>query len=183
MRGQQYSQIFVFSHSYPSSDIFSSTLLQGLSKTLPWENDKSTGHLGQKFWGGNCPRTQLNPSQTFFTSFRSATFISSFTGRPRILSYPRTGYWAQPFLMRSVYMRLDIGLNPFPIQFEHMRSIGPHNSPLKSFFFGSSGEKEDFDSLVWSALWSGFIGSNCNNTCLSSCNSSLTLQCPRRAFI
>ena len=35
MRGQQYSQIFVFSHSYPLSDIFSSPLLQGLSKTLP----------------------------------------------------------------------------------------------------------------------------------------------------
>ena len=46
MRGQQYSQIFVFSRSYLSSDIFSSTLLQGLSETLPWENDKSTGHLG-----------------------------------------------------------------------------------------------------------------------------------------
>ena len=34
MRGQQYSQIFVFSNSYPLSDIFSSTLLQGLSETL-----------------------------------------------------------------------------------------------------------------------------------------------------
>ena len=126
MRGQQYSQIFVFSHSYPSSDIFSSTLLQGLSETLPWENDKSIGHFGQKFQGGNCPRTRLNPPQTFFTSFRSATFISSFTGHPRILSYPRTGYWAQPFLMQSVYMRLDIGPSLFPMQFEHMGSIGPH---------------------------------------------------------
>ena len=126
MRGQQYFQIFVFSHSYPSSDIFSSTLLQGLSETLPWENDKSTSHLGQKFRGGNCPRTRLNPSQTFFTSFRSATFISSFIGRPRILSYPRTGYWAQPFLMQSVYMRLDIGPSLFLMQFEHMGSIGPH---------------------------------------------------------
>ena len=45
MRGQQYSQIFVFSHSYPSSDIFWSTLLQGLSETLPWENDKSISPL------------------------------------------------------------------------------------------------------------------------------------------
>ena len=35
MRGQQYFQIFVFSHSYPLSDIFSSSLLQGLSETLP----------------------------------------------------------------------------------------------------------------------------------------------------
>ena len=35
MRGQQYSQIFVFSHSYPLSNIFSSTLLQGLFETLP----------------------------------------------------------------------------------------------------------------------------------------------------
>ena len=34
MRGQQYSQIFVFSNSYPLSDIFSSTLLQGLSEML-----------------------------------------------------------------------------------------------------------------------------------------------------
>ena len=34
MRGQQYSQIFVFSNSYPLSDIFSSTLWQGLSETL-----------------------------------------------------------------------------------------------------------------------------------------------------
>ena len=35
MRGQQYSQIFVFSNSYPLSNIFSSPLLQGLSETLP----------------------------------------------------------------------------------------------------------------------------------------------------
>ena len=35
MRGQQYPQIFVFSHSYSLSDIFSSPLLQGLSETLP----------------------------------------------------------------------------------------------------------------------------------------------------
>ena len=35
MRGQQYPQIFVFSHSYHLSDIFSSTLLQGLSEALP----------------------------------------------------------------------------------------------------------------------------------------------------
>ena len=35
MWGQQYSQIFVFSHSYPLPDIFSSTLLQGLSEMLP----------------------------------------------------------------------------------------------------------------------------------------------------
>ena len=34
MRGQQYSQILVFSNSYHLSDIFSSTLLQGLSETL-----------------------------------------------------------------------------------------------------------------------------------------------------
>ena len=35
MREQQYSQIFVFSNSYPLSNIFSSPLLQGLSETLP----------------------------------------------------------------------------------------------------------------------------------------------------
>ena len=34
MRGQQYSQIFVFPHSYHLSDIFSSPSLQGLSETL-----------------------------------------------------------------------------------------------------------------------------------------------------
>ena len=34
MQGQQYSQIFIFSNSYPLYDIFSSTLWQGLSKTL-----------------------------------------------------------------------------------------------------------------------------------------------------
>ena len=38
-------------------------------------------------------------------------------------------------------MRLDIGLSPFPIQFEHMRSIGPHNSPLKSFFSAPRGKR------------------------------------------
>ena len=32
---QQYPQIFVFSHSYPLFDIFSFTLLQGLSEALP----------------------------------------------------------------------------------------------------------------------------------------------------
>ena len=74
-----------------------------------------------------CPRTRLNPSQAFFTSFRSATFISSFTSRPQIFSYHRTEYWARPFFMQS----------------EHMGSIGPHiifylNSnkrKLYSFFF------------------------------------------------
>ena len=35
MRGQQYPQIFVFFHSYPLYDIFSSPLLQGLSEMLP----------------------------------------------------------------------------------------------------------------------------------------------------
>ena len=35
MRRQQYSQIFVFSHSYPLYDISSFTLLQGLSEALP----------------------------------------------------------------------------------------------------------------------------------------------------
>ena len=35
IRGQQNSQIFVFSHSYPLFDIFSSPLLQGLPETLP----------------------------------------------------------------------------------------------------------------------------------------------------
>ena len=35
MRGRQYPQIFVFYHSYPLSDIFSSHLLQGLFETLP----------------------------------------------------------------------------------------------------------------------------------------------------
>ena len=34
MRGQQYFHIFVFSHSYPLSDIFSCHLLQGLSEML-----------------------------------------------------------------------------------------------------------------------------------------------------
>ena len=34
MRRQQYPQIFVFSHSYPLFDIFSFTLLQGLSEAL-----------------------------------------------------------------------------------------------------------------------------------------------------
>ena len=35
MRRKQYPQIFVFSHSYPLFDIFSFTLLQGLSEALP----------------------------------------------------------------------------------------------------------------------------------------------------
>ena len=34
MQGQQYPQIFVFSHSYPLYDISSFTLLQGLSEAL-----------------------------------------------------------------------------------------------------------------------------------------------------
>ena len=41
---------------------------------------------------------------------RGVTIIYSFAGHPRILSYPRNGYWAWPFLMQYVYMRLDIGL-------------------------------------------------------------------------
>ena len=83
--------------------------------------DKFTSHLGQKFRGGYCLRTWSNSSQALFTSPRSVTFISFFAGRPRIFSYPRTGYWAWPFLMQAVHMRLDIG-------------PGPHNSPSKSCF-------------------------------------------------
>ena len=79
------------------------------------------------FRGGNCPRTRLNPSQAFFTSFWSAIFISSFTDRPQILSYPRTGYWAQPFLMQSVHMRLDIGPSPFPCNLNIWDQLAPHS--------------------------------------------------------
>ena len=71
--------------------------------------DKFTSHLGQKFRGSYCPRTRSNSSQALFTSPWSVTFISSFVGHPRIFSYPRTGYWAWPFLMLAVHMRLDIG--------------------------------------------------------------------------
>ena len=71
--------------------------------------DKFTSHLGQKFRGGYYPRTRSNSSQALFSSPRSVTFISSFAGRPRIFSYPRTGYWAWPFLTQVVHMRLDIG--------------------------------------------------------------------------
>ena len=70
--------------------------------------DKFTRYLGQKFRGVYRPRTRSNSSQAPFTSSRRVTFISSFAGRPRILSYPRTGYWAWPFLTRVVHMRLDI---------------------------------------------------------------------------
>ena len=37
----------------------------------------------------------------------------------------------------SLILRLDIGPDPFPMQFEHMGSIGPHNSPSKSCFSAS----------------------------------------------
>ena len=92
MRRQQYPQIFVFPHPYPLFDILSFILLQGSSKAFPEETNKFTSHLGRTFRGGNCPRTRSDPSQAFFTFFRSLTFISSFTGRPQIFSYPRTGY-------------------------------------------------------------------------------------------
>ena len=77
--------------------------------------DKFTSHLGQKFRGGYCPRTWSNSSQAHFSSSRSVIFISSFAGRPRIFSYLRTGYWAGPFLMQAVHMRLDIGPGPHNI--------------------------------------------------------------------
>ena len=57
----------------------------------------------------------LSSSDTvkFFTSTlylsSEGTFISSFAGRPRIFSYPRTRYWVWPFLTQVVHMRLDIG--------------------------------------------------------------------------
>ena len=76
-----------------------------------------------------------------------------------------TRYWAQPFSM----------------QFEHMGSIGPHNSPSKSCF---SVLQEKRRILIPSSdLPYDQIGSNRNNTCLSSYDSSLTLQCSGRAFI
>ena len=36
--------------------------------------------------------------------------------------------------MQFVHMRLGIGPSSFPMQFEHMGLIGPHNSPSKSCF-------------------------------------------------
>ena len=70
--------------------------------------NKFTRLLGQKFRGCYRPRTRPNSSQALFTSPRRVP-SSPFAGRPRIFSYPRTGYWAWSFLTHVVHMRLDIG--------------------------------------------------------------------------
>ena len=77
-----------------------------------------------------------------------------------------TGYWAQPF----------------PMQFEHMGSIGPHNSPSKSCFSAPREKMRIFISSSYLPYDLASLGQIVTIT-LSSCDSSLTLQCPRRAFI
>ena len=69
--------------------------------------------------------TRSDSSQAFFTSPRSVTFISSFAGRPRIFSYPWTGYWAWPSLMQSVHMRLDIGPSLFQCNLNIWDQLAP----------------------------------------------------------
>ena len=110
------------------------------------------------FRGDYCPRTWSNPSQAFFTSFRSATFISSFAGRPRIFSYPRTRYWVRPFLMQSVHTRLDIGPSLFPCNLNIWDQLAPTIAP-QNLAFRLLRRNEDFDSLIWSALWSNWVKS------------------------
>ena len=144
--------------------------------------DKFTNHLGQKFWGGYCPQTRSNSSQALFTSPRSVTFISSFAGRPRIFSYPQTGYWAWPFLMLAIHMRLDIrpGLLQCSLNtgYQLVPTIAPQNLAFRllrrkwGFWFSC---------LIYLMIW--FYWSNRNYTCLSPCDLSLTLQCPGCAFI
>ena len=53
-------------------------------------------------------------------------------------------------------MRLDIGSGLFQRSVSTGYNWSPQ-LPLKILLFGSSKEKEDFDSLVGSASWSGFI--------------------------
>ena len=144
--------------------------------------DKFTNHLGQKFWGGYCPQTRSNSSQALFTSPRSVTFISSFAGRPWIFSYPQTGYWAWPFLMLAIHMRLDIrpGLLQCSLNtgYQLVPTIAPQNLAFRllrrkwGFWFSC---------LIYLMIW--FYWSNRNYTCLSPCDLSLTLQCPGCAFI
>ena len=60
-------------------------------------------------------------------------FIPSFVGCPRIFVCPQTGYWAWPFLMLFVQMRLVLGLASSNTVWTQ-GSIGPHNNPSKSCF-------------------------------------------------
>ena len=99
--------------------------------------DKFTRHLGRKFRGGYCPRTWSNSSQALFTFSRRVTFISSFAGRPRIFSYPRTGYWAWPFLTRVVHMRLDIELGLLQCNLNTGYQLAP-TTPSSNFLNSST---------------------------------------------
>ena len=112
------------------------------------------------FWGDYCPRTRSNPSQAFFTSFRSATFISSFAGRPRILSYFRTGYWAWPFLMQSVHTRLDIGPSLFPCNLNIWDQLAPITAP-QNLAFRLLGRKWGFwfPRLICLMIWFHWVKS------------------------
>ena len=122
--------------------------------------DKFTNHLGQKFWGGYCPQTRSNSSQALFTSPRSVTFISSFTGRPQILSYPRTGYWARPFLMQSVHMKLDIGPSLFQCNLNIWDQLAPTITP-KNLAFRLLGRKWGFwfPRLICLMIWFHWVKS------------------------
>ena len=64
-------------------------------------------------------------------------------------------------------MKLDIGPSLFQCNLNIWDQLAPTIAP-QNLAFRLLGRKEDFDSLVWSALWFGFVRSNRNNTCLSS---------------
>ena len=95
--------------------------------------NKFTRYLRQKFRGGYRPRTQSNSLQALFTFSRRITFISSFAGRPRIFSSPQTGYWAWPFLMQAVHMRLDIGFGPLKCSLNTGYQLAPTVTYMLSY--------------------------------------------------
>ena len=116
--------------------------------------DKFTRYLGQKFRGGYRPRTQSNSSQSLFTSSRRITFIFSFAGYPRIFSYPRTRYWAWPFLTRVAHMRPDIGPGLPQCSLNTGYQLAPTIAP-QNLAFRLLGRKGGFwfSRLIYLMIW------------------------------
>ena len=60
-------------------------------------------------------------------------FVHSFAGCPRIFVCPHTGYWAGPFLVPFVRMRIVLGLASSNTVWTQGK-IGPHRSLLEYFY-------------------------------------------------
>ena len=132
-------------------------------------NDKYTGYLGQNFRGDYHPRTGSSSSQALFT-YPRRVILSLLAGWPRIFPYPRTEYWACPFLTQVVYMRMDIGPGLLQCSLDTGYQLAPtliysyYSSILFFFFFWM----EDIEFILAIGIHVEFTIYNDDTSCLQN---------------